>query len=124
MGVDVGISKKAFHCMLDYPYENNIDELLSASPAAARARTWSETPGEIAIYTYHLPDYMLSSLRFDTEREDDRLIHMNSYNKDNSFEQAIQYFQMILDEYQDFKDKKQGFEPMLRGLSAAFKGLL
>lgn len=28
MGVDVSISKRAFHCMLEYPFENNIDELL------------------------------------------------------------------------------------------------
>ena len=113
MGVDVSISKKAFHCMLDYPYENNIDELLSCITSCCAGAYLERDAAGIAIRTYHLPDYMLSSLRFDTEGEDDRLIHMNSYSKDNSFEQAIQYFQMILDEYQDFKDGKQGFESML-----------
>ena len=27
MGVDVSISQNAFHCMLEFSYENNIDEL-------------------------------------------------------------------------------------------------
>ena len=121
MGVDVSISKRAFHCMLEYPFENNIDELLFCITSCCAGAYLERDAGQIAIRTYHLPDYMMSSLRFGAEEEDDRLIRMSSYNRDNSFEQAIQYFQMILDEYQDFKSGDQGFEGMLKGCQQHLK---
>ena len=40
MGVDVSISQNAFHCMLEFSYENNIDELKPALPAAVPELIW------------------------------------------------------------------------------------
>ncbi|WP_367569412.1 sigma 54-interacting transcriptional regulator [Lacrimispora sp.] len=121
MGVDVSISKRAFHCILEYPFESNIDELKACITSSCAGAYLGKTPEGIAIGTYNLPDYMLSDLKFGTNLEEE-LIHMNSYNKDTSFEQIVQYFQLILDEYQDFKKGALRFDELLKSCQLHLKG--
>lgn len=121
MGVDVSISKKAFHCILEYPFENNIDELKACITSSCAGAYLAKTPEGIIIRTYNLPAYMLSGLKFGTGLEEE-LIHMNSYNKDTSFGQIVQYFQMLLDEYQDFKKGTASFEELLKSCQTHLKG--
>lgn len=121
MGVDVSISKRAFHCILEYPFENNIDELKACITSSCAGAYLGKTAEGIAIGTYNLPDYMLSDLKFGTNLEEE-LIHMNSYNKDTSFGQIVQYFQLILDEYQDLKKGALRFDELLKSCQLHLKG--
>jgi len=104
MGVDVSISQNAFHCMLEYPFENNIDELKACITSSCAGAYLEKRQDSIAIHTYHLPDYMLSHLKIGTEEQAGRMIRMSSYSKDTSSEQIVQYFQMLLELYQDYRD--------------------
>lgn len=112
MGVDVRISKKAFRTMMEYSFENNIDELKACITSSCAGAYLEKKQDGIVIQTYHLPDYMLFGMKLDTESGDDQLICLESYSKDTSFEQVIQYFQLILDEYQDYKSGLQVFEKL------------
>ncbi len=114
MGVDVSISQTAFHCMLEYPFENNIDELKSCiANCCARAYLKKEQDG-IVIRVYHLPDYMLPQLKLETEDRETQLIHMSSYSKDTSSDQIVQCYQSILECYQDYKENHISFEEALQ----------
>lgn len=114
MGVDVCISKKVFSSILEYPFENNIDELKACITSCCASAYLVKKEDGIAIQMYHLPDYMLSGLKLDMQQEDDRMIRLSSYSRDTSYEQAIQYFQSIMDEYQDYKMKLSGFDRLLK----------
>ncbi len=113
MGVDVSISQNAFHCMLEYPFENNIDGLKACITSSCAGAYMEKNQDGIAVRTYHLPDYMLSRLKLGTDDRGKRLIHMNSYSKDTSYEQAVSHFQMLLDHYQDYVDGRLNFEDLL-----------
>ena len=113
MGVDVSISQNAFHCMLNYPFENNIDELKACIASSCAGAYLKRKLDGIAIRTYHLPEYMLAQLKLESDDQSGRLIHMNSYSKDTSYEQSVQYFQLLLEQYQDYLDGMVKFEEFL-----------
>jgi len=91
MGVDVSISQNAFHCMLEFSYENNIDELKTCVTSSCAGAYLEKNSDGIAIHSYHLPEYMLSSLKLEVEDKDKRMIHLNSYSRDTSLGQTVQY---------------------------------
>ncbi len=113
MGVDVGISQNAFQHILNYPFENNIDQLKSCITSSCAGAYMEKVQDGIVIRTYHLPDYMLSGLKLETDKQEERIVHMGSYRKEDSFELTIQYFQMILDEYRDYQIGLMNFEELL-----------
>lgn len=115
MGVDVGISKKAFHGMMEYSYENNIDELKSCVTSSCAGAYLEKQGDRIAIQLYHLPDSILAGLTLNLDMADGRMIDLKSYDKSISFQQATQYFQFILDAYQDYDSGLLG----LNGLEEA-----
>lgn len=121
MGVDVAISSKAFRCMLEYPYENNIDELKACVTSCCASAYLEKDPEGIAIHMYHLPDYMLFGLKLEQEREEERLIHLNQYSRDTSWSQGTQYFQLILDGFQDFENNCLSFDELLDGCQQHLK---
>ena len=115
MGVDVSISQNAFHCMMEYPFENNIDELKACIASSCAGAYLEKQQDGIAIRTYHLPEYMLPQLKLEADDQAGRLIHMDSYSKDTSYEQSVQYFQMLLEQHQDYVDGVIKFEDFLAG---------
>ena len=115
MGVDVAISKKAFDCMMEYSYENNIDELKSCITSSCAGAYLEKDKERIEIQLYHLPDSILAGLTLNLDMTDGRMIDLQNYDKSISFQQATQYFQLILDAYQDYDSGQLG----LAGLEEA-----
>lgn len=113
MGVDISISQNAFERILEYPFENNIDQLKSCITSSCAGAYLEKNEDRITIRTYHLPDYMLAGLKLETDRKEERMVHMGSYGKGASYEQAVQYFQQILSEYQDYQKGTMNFEELL-----------
>lgn len=113
MGVDVSITKKAFNCMMEYSYENNIDELKSCITSSCANAYLEKRSENITIQLYHLPDNILSGVTLNLDRLDEEILDLGSYNKNVSFQQATQYFQLILDEYQDYTNKVQVFAELV-----------
>lgn len=113
MGVDVSISQNAFQCILDYPFENNIDQLKSCITSSCAGAYLEKREDSITIRTYHLPDYMMSALRLENDNREERMVHLGSYGKAASYEQAVQYFQQILSEYQDYQKGTVNFDELL-----------
>ncbi len=113
MGVDVSISQNAFQCILEYPFENNIDQLKSCITSSCAGAYLEKSRDGILIRTYHLPDYMMSGLKLETDKREERMVHMGSYAKTASHEQTVQYFQLILSEYQDYQKGTMSFEELL-----------
>ena len=109
IGVDVVISKKAFHRMMEYSYENNIDELKSCVTSTCANAYLEKEKERIAIQLYHLPDTVMSGLTLNLDLADGRIIDLGNYDKSISFQQATQYFQLILDAYQDYGSGILGF---------------
>lgn len=114
MGVDVCISKKAFQCLLEYRYENNIDGIIACITTCCANAYMEKEEDRISIQTYHLPDEMLTGLRLDTAHEEERMLYLGSYSKDTTFGQAIQYFQLILEGYQDYKKGRLSFDGLVK----------
>lgn len=50
MGVNVSISQNAFHCMLEFSYENNIDELKTCVTSSC-AGAYLEKPAMVSLST-------------------------------------------------------------------------
>ena len=113
MGVDVSISQNAFHCMLEFSYENNIDELKTCVTSSCAGAYLEKTSDGIAIHSYHLPEYMLSSLKLEVEDKDKRMIHLNSYSRDTSLGQTVQYFQIMLDVFEDYRQDMLSFDGLM-----------
>lgn len=113
MGVDVSISQNAFHCMLEFSYENNIDELKTYVTSSCAGAYLEKTSDGIAIHSYHLPEYMLSSLKLEVEDKDKRMIHLNSYSRDTSLGQTVQYFQIMLDVFEDYRQDMLSFDGLM-----------
>ena len=59
MGVDVSISQNAFHCILEFPFENNIDGLINCITSSCAGAYLEKQEDCISIQSYHLPEYML-----------------------------------------------------------------
>jgi len=113
MGVDVSISQNAFHCMLEFSYENNIDELKTCVTSSCAGAYLEKNSDGIAIHSYHLPEYMLSSLKLEVEDKDKRMIHLNSYSRDTSLGQTVQYFQIMLDVFEDYRQDMLSFDGLM-----------
>ncbi|MBW4847377.1 MAG: sigma 54-interacting transcriptional regulator [Lachnospiraceae bacterium] len=113
MGLDVSISKKAFYCLTEHFYDNNIDELKSCVTSSCANAYLEKQADVLAIGLHHLPDYLLAGMTLNLELGEERMLDLVSYSKSVSFQQATQYFQMILDEYQDYVKGGQGFAGLL-----------
>ena len=113
MGVDVSISQNAFHCMLEFSYENNIDELKTCVTSSCAGAYLEKNSDGIAIHSYHLPEYMLSSLKLEVEDKDKRMIHLSSYSRDTSLGQTVQYFQIMLDVFEDYRQDMLSFDGLM-----------
>lgn len=113
MGVDVSISQNAFHCMLEFSYENNIDELKTCVTSSCAGAYLEKNSDGIAIHSYHLPEYMLSSLKLEVEDKDKRMIHLSSYSRDTSLGQTVQYFQIMLDVFEDYRQDMLSFDSLM-----------
>ena len=121
MGVEVSVSRQAFSCLMEYPFENNIDELKACITSCCANAYMEKGPEGLQIQTYHLPDYILSGLKLDMDVKDESLIRISAYNRDSSLEQAVSFFQMILDEYQDFQGGTQNLEAMIQAIELHIK---
>lgn len=121
MGVEVSVSRQAFGCMMEYPFENNIDELKACITSCCASAYMEKSQDSIQIQTYHLPDYILGGLKLDMDMKDEPLIRISSYTRDSFLNQAVSFFQMILDEYQDFQKGTQDLESMTRAIEIHIK---
>lgn len=121
MGVEVSVSRQAFGCMMDYPFENNIDELKACITSCCASAYMEKSQDGIQIQTYHLPDYILGELKLETDVKDEPLIRISSYSRGSSLDQAVSFFQLILDEYQDFQKGTQTLETMTRAIESHMK---
>lgn len=124
MGVDVSISQNAFHCMLEFSYENNIDELKTCVTSSCAGAYLEKNSDGIAIHSYHLPEYMLSSLKLEVEemfqavsavleKESvicSRIVNLIKLNLDIEADSLNQLFLLL-----DIKNQNQ----KIQGLSAA-----
>lgn len=72
-----------------------------------------KTSDGIAIHSYHLPEYMLSSLKLEVEDKDKRMINLNSYSRDTSLGQTVQYFQIMLDVFEDYRQDMLSFDGLM-----------
>ena len=114
MGVDVSISQNAFHCILEFPFENNIDGLINCITSSCAGAYLEKQEDCISIQSYHLPEYMLSSLKLEITDQNRRMIHMNSYSRDTSLAQAVQFYQMILEAFEEYRQERLSFEQMIQ----------
>ena len=114
MGVDVSISQNAFHCILEFPFENNIDGLINCITSSCASAYLEKQEDCISIQSYHLPEYMLSSLKLEITDQNRRMIHMNSYSRDTSLAQAVQFYQMILEAFEEYRQERLSFEQMIQ----------
>ena len=56
---------------------------------------------------------MLSSLKLEVEDKDKRMIHLNSYSRDTSLGQTVQYFQIMLDVFEDYRQDMLSFDGLM-----------
>lgn len=112
MGVEVSVSRQAFGCMMEYPFENNIDELKACITSCCASAYMEKSRDSIQIQAYHLPDYILGGLKLDTDMKNEPLIRISSYSRDGFLDQAVSFFQMILEEYQDYLEGNQDLASM------------
>lgn len=113
MGVEVSVSKQAFCCMMEFPFENNIGQLKACVTSCCAGAYLEKQDDRIRIQAYHLPDAVLEGLKLHTEFQDGKMIDMSSYSKDDSSGQALEYFQMMLEEYAAYRKGRQAFFAML-----------
>lgn len=114
MGMDVSITQNAFHCILEFPFENNIDGLINCITSSCAGAYLEKHEDQITIHSYHLPEYMLPSLKLEIAEQNRQIIHMNSYIRDTSLAQAVQFYQMMLDTFEDHKHGIISFDQMLQ----------
>ena len=98
---------------LEFSYENNIDELKTCVTSSCAGAYLEKNSDGIAIHSYHLPEYMLSSLKLEVEDKDKRMIHLNSYSRDTSLGQTVQYFQIMLDVFEDYRQDMLSFDGLM-----------
>ena len=56
---------------------------------------------------------MLSSLKLEVEDKDKRMIHLSSYSRDTSLGQTVQYFQIMLDVFEDYRQDMLSFDSLM-----------
>ena len=58
-------------------------------------------------------EMLVSSLKLEVEDKDKRMIHLNSYSRDTSLGQTVQYFQIMLDVFEDYRQDMLSFDGLM-----------
>lgn len=124
VGRDIYISNRVFELLLQYEFPANIEQLkncIQTSCANALVQTNDQTK-DVSVYLYHLPEYLMAMARVGNEFSEEQrsMINVRSFVKDAMTETINQYYESILDEFDQYRVQQYEQGTLLQKLTKCF----
>ena len=118
------ISNRVFELLLQYEFPANIEQLkncIQTSCANALVQSNDQTK-DVSVYLYHLPEYLMAMARVGNEFSEEQrsMINVRSFVKDAMTETINQYYESILDEFDQYRVQQYEQGALLQKLTKCF----
>ncbi len=116
MGQELYISRRAMNVLLHHTYGGNIGELIGAIRTSC-ASVWLNKgkQDKLAVLLYCLPAHLLAAMKVEKESigEEDALINISRYERDNSTDRITAMFDELLDAVVEHGERESSFTEFL-----------
>ncbi len=120
MDREVYISNRVFSTLLQYEFPANIEQMKNCiqTSCANGLVQMKESSGELLVYLYHLPEYLMVTTQVSSEFSDEQrsMVNVRSFGRNAMQETAGQYYNNILSEYESYRNHQCSQDELLARL--------
>lgn len=116
------ISEKLLQFMMEYHFEDNINELKkSVTSMCANAFVECTSSESMNVYLYHLPEYMLDHLIIDKLTKEDTIVRVDNVEKKSKSNNILGMWEKLLIAFQDCYEARIPFTKFLENGQKALR---